>query len=671
MRSARDCADDARALILVDVQNDYLDRADLNPPRGLLLGNIERLLDLCRARGIRVAHVHTLISPDGHDCMPHQRDRNALQCIAGTAGAAAPAQASPLHDEPVFAKTVFDPFSNPALGEWLHTVGVRGVLVAGVHTHACVRETALGAYQRGFEVSVVDDAIASYDPLHAALTRAHLDARRMRFASIDALFDVADRAGEAHAARIAGAVVKRAPRWTRRNPAQLTETLGEVAAARPDDLDRAVARSHIAQLDWAARAPEARAEVLAQIADRLDAESEGFVDAIVRDIGKPIVEARAEVQRSVELTRLAIRYFCTSQPWQSCGEMVHARRAPLGTIAAITPFNHALGIAFGKLLPALALGNAVVWKPSIFGADIAERAMDVLAQAGLPPGLVALVHGDGGTALALARHAGIAAVSVTASETAGRQLALACAADFKPLQAELGGNNAVVVMHDADIEAIAGEIARAAFGFAGQRCTAGRRIVVVRERERALVEALRAATLALAVGDPFSPRTEVGPLVSAEACSRIEASVASAVAGGAELVCGGHIPAGLEHGAWYAPTLLRKLGPDAPLFQEESFGPIALVTSVDGFDQALEYVNGVRQGLIATLYSHDEALQRRFLAGTRTGVVKFNCAPSGVHAEAPFGGWKASGFGPPEHGRWDAEFYSRAQAIYGMPARKD
>lgn len=662
---------DRRALLLIDLQNDYLARDDLVPPRAALLERVAELLSRCRSNGVPVAHIHTRVAADGSDRMPHQRANDIWCCIAGTPGADAPEAAFPLEDEPLFTKTVFDPFSNPRLADWLRGTGVEHVLVAGAHTHACVRETALGAYQRGFRVTVVDDAVTSYDPLHAELTRRHLDARAMRFVPVAALFSQDSPEQDAPAARIGARCVTAPTCWIHRNPARLSEIVTRIARADASTMDAAVQRANDAQLAWAALPPAARGAVLSRIADAIERKSDALADMLVRNIGKPLTEARAEVERAIELVHIAVRLFCGAENWHACDRDVHVRRVALGTVAAITPFNHALGIAIGKLAPALALGNAVVWKPSPYGAMVAERILDTLADTGLPMDLVTLVHGDGATALQLARHPDIAAVSVTASETAGRQLAFVCAADFKPLQAELGGNNAVVVASDADIEAIAGDCARAAFGFAGQRCTAGRRILVAREREAELIDALALATRALVVGEPTDERTEVGPLIDVRARDRVDAIVKRARAEGAGVVCGGAIPDGFEHGAWYAPTLLRGVSPQSAVFLEESFGPIATITPFDSVDEVLALVNAVPQGLIATLYGGCAALRRRFLDAAKAGVLKFDCMPSGVNAEAPFGGWKNSGFGPPEHGRWDADFYTRTQAVYGNAPRRD
>jgi acyl-CoA reductase-like NAD-dependent aldehyde dehydrogenase len=245
---------------------------------------------------------------------------------------------------------------------------------------------------------------------------------------------------------------------------------------------------------------------------------------------------------------------------------------------------------------------------------------------------------------------------------------MTCATALKPLQAELGGNNAVVIMGDVDISRIADDLARAAFSFAGQRCTAGRRILVERGRHRELLEAVAAAAAALQVGRPEDLSTDVGPLISRQQQAAVAAAVAHAAHNGGRIICGGHVPAGFEEGCWYAPTLVDGVSADSPLFTQESFAPIAVVHPFCGFDEAIQLANGVPHGLVATFYGDDVHLQQRFLAEVQAGVVKLNCTPSGVHAAAPFGGWKESGFGPPEHGKWDEELYTRAQALYGFGA---
>ncbi len=291
--------------------------------------------------------------------------------------------------------------------------------------------------------------------------------------------------------------------------------------------------------------------------------------------------------------------------------------------------------------------------------------MRSLLDAGLPAGVLSLVFGDGETARHLVTEPGIAAVSVTGSIPTGRTVAALCALSTRPLQAELGGNNAVIVLRDADVEAEADALARAAFSFAGQRCTAIRRFIVERSHMDVFLERFVAATRALRLGDPLDERTEVGPLLSPERVAAVEAVVHEAVASGAELLTGGGAPAGLGDGCWLEPAVLSAVRPDSAVALEETFGPVAVVLPADDLDDAIALANAVPHGLVAGLLTRDRAARARFAESVEAGILKLARGPFSVHPDAPFGGWKASGIGPPEHGRWDAEFYSRPQAIYG------
>jgi acyl-CoA reductase-like NAD-dependent aldehyde dehydrogenase len=255
----------------------------------------------------------------------------------------------------------------------------------------------------------------------------------------------------------------------------------------------------------------------------------------------------------------------------------------------------------------------------------------------------------------------VAAVSLTGSVATGRVAAALCAEAPKPLQAELGGNNAAIVWRDADLARAAERVAAGAFEQAGQRCTANRRVVVDARCADAFLEELAKATAALVVGDPFDPATHVGPLVSAEARACVEAALAEARAAGCAIVT----PHGDVPDACVAPSIVACDDPGHPIVQEELFGPVLVVQRADGFEHALALLNGVRQGLAAALFSPSEARRARFLAAAEAGILKLDESTSGAGVEAPFGGWKASGTGPPEHGPGNREFYTRWQAVYG------
>ena len=346
-------------------------------------------------------------------------------------------------------------------------------------------------------------------------------------------------------------------------------------------------------------------------------------------------------------------------------DRLRVRHCPLGTVGIVTPWNNPLAIPVGKIAPALVWGNTIVWKPAIEAPRLAMLLIDSLTEAGVPPGCVNMVFGGATTVQPILRDPRIAAVSLTGSSKTGRHVAAICAAHGKKLQAELGGNNAAVVTAACHIEAVARDVVNAAFSFSGQRCTAVRRVIVDRlihdQFALALVEAVRA----LPVGWPLAHTTRIGPLISRSAQQRIADVVASARDDGGTLHCGGRIPVGFEQGCWYEPTLLSGLDQHCPVVQTESFGPVLILSDAANMDDALQQCNAVEQGLVATCYCEEPKLQRQFMESAQAGIICLHGRPPAIDPRAPFGGWKASAIGPPEHGEWDRAFYARPQAIYG------
>jgi alpha-ketoglutaric semialdehyde dehydrogenase len=258
------------------------------------------------------------------------------------------------------------------------------------------------------------------------------------------------------------------------------------------------------------------------------------------------------------------------------------------------------------------------------------------------------------------------AVTLTGSSLAGFSAQEVCARRRIPLQAELGGNNAAIVWPDADLEHAAREIAEGAFAQAGQRCTANRRVVVHVDCRDRLLELLQRETAALPWGDPRLRETKVGPLVSPEARDRL-AGLVSRAGDGVELIVP-HGRAPDAEGAWYPPTIARVDDPAHELVQHESFGPLLVVQTASGWDEAMALLDGVPQGLAAALFSSSSDLAERFLDEALAGILKLNRSTADAEVDVPFGGWKASGIGPPEHGGFDRDFYTRPQAVYSASA---
>ena len=276
--------------------------------------------------------------------------------------------------------------------------------------------------------------------------------------------------------------------------------------------------------------------------------------------------------------------------------------------------------------------------------------------------------GNHTTAQTLASHKLVDAVTFTGSTSSGYALQELCARLMRPLQAELGGNNAAIVWDDADLARAAKEIARGAFAFAGQRCTANRRVIVSETVFDAFLSHLKVAAAGMIWNDPLKPDTEIGPVIDSAKREEIDALAASAQHAGFPTIRPyqeGNDSELMRSGYYAAPTIICCEQSDHPLVQEESMGPMLIVQRARTFDEALGLCNGVRHGLLAALFTHRADLQHKFQDEARAGMLKLNSSTAGVDVTLPFGGWKASGIGPPEHGESDALFYLRPQAVYG------
>jgi acyl-CoA reductase-like NAD-dependent aldehyde dehydrogenase/nicotinamidase-related amidase len=664
----------ATALLLVDLQNDFLERPGLSPDPDALCARAASLLRGFRERRLSIAHAHTVTRADGSDRMPHWRLRGVHECVENSRGAAPPTPLAPHAGELLCRKQHYSAFADPRLDAWLRERGIHRLVLAGLYLHACVRSTALDAYERGYEVCVVDDAVGTTEPLHGELTRRWLTDRAARFASASETLAGLDGPRDAAAgsgvpvAWIAGAPRQGSARghFVHRDPCRTARVLAKVPLGGPAEVREAAHTAQRAQGAWAGARPPRRAELLERWAAELEAQRAHFADLLIREVAKPRRFAEEEVGRAVAHVRVAAELALDAHAVR-IAPAISAASVPVGVVGLVTPWNNPLAIPVGKIAAALAFGNGVVLKPAPQASETALAIVQSLERSGLPEGLVNVVLGAGEAARALCREAAISAVSLTGSLESGRIAAGLCAENMKPLQAELGGNNAAIVLADAELERAVPDLVRAAFGFAGQRCTAIRRFVV----DRALAprfEALAAeATAALRLDEPDDPATDVGPLISTEKREQVLAAIERARAEGARLVIGGGVPASLAQGAWLEPALVADADPRSRIAQEETFGPLAVLQVANDLEEAIALANGVAQGLVLCVHTRDPRARSRILEAAQAGILQFAPGPLAVHPRAPFTGWKASGLGPPEHGAWDAWFYTRTQALYDPP----
>ncbi len=668
-------------LLLVDFQRDYLAAPGLEPAADGVVERAIRLLAGCRALGIPVVHVWTTVDRARDSRMPHWKALGKWSCVEGSEGHRPPDGLQPRAGEAIVHKQFFSGFGSGALHPLLTAANADFLIIAGIHLHGCVRATVLDAYERGYPVCVADDAVTSDDPVHAAITRRWLQDRAAQFESVDPLLQ---RLASATTTEIPGAVtsgliglpvalIDGSPlhrpsgiKLLRRSPRCTELELTPVPVAGADEIADATAAARRAGRNWASAEGRSCALLLETVADQLLADA-SLAEDISEETGKPIRHAREEVTAAAaQLRALAGRAAQDMEVRPAPGRVI--RQCPVGVMAVITPWNNPLYIPVGKIGAALIHGNTVVWKPAPAGSSVAVRVMEHLRAAGIPDGVVNLVFGDASTARHLMAKGDVDAVTLTGSLGAGRSAQETCARRHLPLQGELGGNNAAIVWSDADLPTAAARIAEGAFGMAGQRCTANRRVIVEQRCHGEFLALLIAAVGRLSWGDPLEVGTEVGPMISIGARDRVVALLSRARARGIRWLTP-HRPDALAEpwervGAYHPPTVAVVTDSRDELVQEETFGPVLVVQSADDWDGAVRQCNGVRQGLAAALFSGSPGLQRRFLSEVRAGILKINQSTAGAEVDLPFGGWKASGIGPPEHGIGDREFHTRTQTVY-------
>jgi acyl-CoA reductase-like NAD-dependent aldehyde dehydrogenase len=457
------------------------------------------------------------------------------------------------------------------------------------------------------------------------------------------------------------------PTLEQRNPTDLDDVVTRLPESGASLVAEAAAAADAAR--GGLGAIEARADALDRIGAALAAQSADLAALITRETGKTIGDATGEVLRASRLFRFfggeALRIVGERFDSVRPGVSVEVTYEPVGVVGAITPWNFPIAIPAWKIAPALAFGNAVVWKPSEHATATADALMRIIADAGLPDGAVNLVPGAGATGAALVADAAIDAVSFTGSEATGRGVRIAAATRGGRVQAEMGGVNGLVVLADADLDLATETLVNGAFFAAGQRCTATARVVVEESVADALLERVKARVARLTVGDPADRATEVGPLVSAKQKAAVLAGVETMRSTGRAPVIEGRADA---PACFVDPVLFDHVAVDDLIAREEIFGPVAGLIRVAGYDEALAAVNAVRFGLCAGICTTSLKHAEHFKRNARVGMVMVNLPTAGVDYHAPFGGLKASSYGAREQGRAAREFFTTTKTAYQRPS---
>jgi alpha-ketoglutaric semialdehyde dehydrogenase len=461
------------------------------------------------------------------------------------------------------------------------------------------------------------------------------------------------------------------PSFESRNPARPAEVVATLDAADAEQVDSAVTHAAIAQRAWAQIPVPARAEIIGAIGDVLATRKTELARLVTLEAGKILVEAGGDVQEAVDMARFIAGQgraaWGTTHPCEMPNKFGFTTRHPVGVVGMITPWNFPVAIPSWKIFPALLAGNGVVIKPSEFAPACCDAFVRACVDAGIPAGLVNVVHGFGDVGAAITTHRGVRAVSFTGSVPTGRRVA-AAAMEVGPklVSLELGGKNAMIVMHDADLDLVVEGALFGAFGTSGQRCTSTSRLIVQRSVADQIIERLVARASALRVGDPLDPTTDVGPVITADSARRIHDMVERATGEGNELVLGGAFvaPDGCDGGSFYAPTILRGAHRDSYIARNEVFGPVLAILEVDDFDEAIETVNDCEYGLSSAIYTRDVNLAMQAVHRLDTGIVYVNAPTIGAEIHLPFGGNKHTGNGYREAGTRGLEQFSETKSVY-------
>lgn len=462
-------------------------------------------------------------------------------------------------------------------------------------------------------------------------------------------------------------------RFASLNPADNREVVAEAPLSGRSDVDRAVAAARAALPGWRLLPAPRRGEILFRAGELLGRQKPRLGQLVTREMGKVLPEGLGDVQEAID-----IAFYMAGEGRRLQGETVPSEladkecksvREPLGVVALVTPWNFPIAIPAWKLFAALICGNTVILKPSSETPACAAALVEILAEAGVPPGVVNLVCGPGeAVGEYLLTHPGVDAASFTGSCAAGERLERLLAPLHRPLALEMGGKNAIVVMDDADLELALEGALWGGFGTSGQRCTAASRLIVHERLYDRFVTLLGERAGLLRLGDGLSAGTHVGPLINATQGEKVLEYIRIGTEEGARLVTGGRrADAGvLANGFFIEPTVFANVTPTMRIAREEIFGPVVSVLSCASLDEGIAIANGVPFGLSTAIYSRDVNTTARAERELASGIVYVNASTIGAEVQLPFGGWRHSGSGHPEAGgRGGAvDFYSRVKVIY-------
>ena len=458
--------------------------------------------------------------------------------------------------------------------------------------------------------------------------------------------------------------------YENRNPADWRDLIGRFPSSGKKDVERAIRSAWRGFELWRRVPVPQRGDVLRRVGDLLVRHKEEIARAMTREMGKVLAEARGDVQEGIDTAYYAAGEGRRRMGYTVPSELRHkwamSLRRPIGVAGIITPFNFPMAIPTWKMFPALVCGNAVIFKP---GEDVPHAGtvlVEALLEAGLPPEVIQLVHGDGVAGKAIVDHPDVPLISFTGSTDTGSKVGETCGRMHKRLSLEMGGKNAMTVLDDADLDLALEGVLWGAFGTTGQRCTATSRLILQAGIHDEFLAMLEARASKLVLGDGRQAGTDVGPLIHAESLANVERYVEIGKKDGATLRLGGQRATGgaLDNGFFFQPTIFTGVTAGMRIEQEEIFGPVLSVIKVKDAAEAFRVNNGVQYGLSSSVYTSNVNIAFQALQELDNGITYVNAPTIGAEAHLPFGGVKATGNGHREGG-WEVyEFYSETKVGY-------
>jgi len=453
------------------------------------------------------------------------------------------------------------------------------------------------------------------------------------------------------------------------NPAHSSDLIGTFPQSGTADVDEAVTAAQEAFESWWRRPAPDRGKILRTAGDLLAERKEDIAHTMTREMGKPFFETKGDVQEAIDTAYYAAsetrRLFGHTVPSELPNKMNMSIRRPVGVCGVITAWNFPIAVPSWKILPALAAGNTIVFKPSEEAPYSGLLFVETLIDAGVPDGVINVVHGDGETGGMLVEHADVDAVGFTGSYEVGTSIAETCGRLNKRVSLEMGGKNPTIVMDDADLNLALEGVIWGAYGTTGQRCTATSRLICHESVHDTLVARIEDEAHDLTLGDGNDDDTDVGPLINEAALRKVSRYVDIGQDEGATLTMGGSAVdvEGLD-GFFFEPTLFTEVKPEMRIAQEEIFGPVLSVFKVESYEEAVQIANNTKYGLSSSIYTEDVQNGFKAMRDLEAGITYVNGPTIGAEAHMPFGGVKGTGNGHRDGGWAAFEFFTEKKTIY-------